>query len=99
MRASQLSAMQAGRYSHDLPFGSLDAPFLELIVDRENLLPDTLDAVARRPPADLKKPLRVKFTSDGMAEVGLALHYRVSRLVTWTIHAACHQLNRVLTAK
>ena len=28
MRASQLTAMQAGRHSHDLPFGSPDAPFL-----------------------------------------------------------------------
>ena len=71
MRATQLSAMEAGRYSQDLPFGSPDAPFLELVVDRENLLPDTLDAVARRPAADLKKPLRVKFTSDGMAEEGI----------------------------
>ena len=71
MRASQLSAMQAGRYSHNLPFGSPDAPFLEIIVDRENLLSNTLDAVARRPPADLKKPLRIKFTSEGVAEEGI----------------------------
>ena len=71
MRASHLSAVQAGRYAHDLPFGSPDAPFLEIVVDRERLLEDALDALSTRPPADVKKPLRVRFVSDGVAEEGI----------------------------
>ena len=44
---------------------------LEVVVERERVLGGTLAAVALRPPTDLKKPLRVKFTSDGVAEEGI----------------------------
>ena len=71
MRASHLRAARAGRFAHDAPFGSPDAPFLEIMVDRERLLEDALDALSTRPSADVKKPLRVRFVSDGVAEEGI----------------------------
>ena len=71
MRASHARAARAGRFAHDAPFGSPDAPFLEIVVDRERLLEDALDALSTRPSADVKKPLRVRFVSDGVAEEGI----------------------------
>ena len=71
MRMSHLSAIQNGQFSNDLPFGSPDAPFLELVIERGNLLKNALDAVASKTPADLKKPLRIKFNSDGVEEEGV----------------------------
>ena len=40
-------------------------------MDRERLLEDALDALSTRPSADVKKPLRVRFVSDGVAEEGI----------------------------
>ena len=71
MRASHARAARAGLFAHDAPFGSPDAPFLEIVVDRERLLEDALDALSTRPSADVKKPLRVRFVSDGVAEEGI----------------------------
>ena len=71
MRMSHLSAIQNGQFSHDLPFGSPDAPFLELVIERGDILKNALDAVASKTPADLKKPLRIKFNSDGVEEEGV----------------------------
>ena len=56
--------MRASRDRHrggEIPFGSHDASFLEISVNRERLLQDATRAVASRSPADLKKPMRVRF--------------------------------------
>jgi len=80
MRASHLARATLAEAAPDLgEFGAPDAPFLELVVDRARLTNAALDAFASwdeaepsAAPADLKKPLRVKFSSnDGVAEEGI----------------------------
>ena len=54
-----------------LPFGHPDAPFLELVIDRERVLTDTVAALRAASREKKKRPLRVRFTARGVEEEGV----------------------------
>ena len=70
-RAAERIRPGQDRSEESLPFGHPDAPFLELVIDRERVLTDVVEALRSASRAKKKQPLRVRFTARGVEEEGV----------------------------
>ena len=63
-------ALQMNNVVYSALRGNANPFYFELLVRRDNLLPDTIDQLLRASPSQLKSPLRIKFLNEEGVDAG-----------------------------